>query len=744
MSGGAQDLLPANTFQFMRHLEDLNPQQRAAVTAPSGPVLVLAGPGSGKTRVLAHRIAHLVSQLDVRHDDIMAMTFTNKAAREMADRVELLLSMVDASRPSLSRGISLGTFHAQCSRLLRRESDRLPVDRDFVIFDESDQYALIRQTLKEINLDPKQVRPGKLHGAISRAKNELIEYEDFPSNTYFDEITRRVYGRYQQLLLQNNALDFDDLLLWVVRLLREHDDLRMKYRMRYPYILVDEFQDTNTAQYVLLRLLVGDEPDLYVVGDPDQSIYRWRGADYRNVYRFQEDYPQARIFLLEQNYRSTQTILEAATAIIDRNPGRKRKRLFTDRGAGVPIFVNEAYDENDEAQFVVDTIAELTFRNDAEPGECAVMYRTNAQSRALEEAFLKAGLPYRLVGAQRFYGRREIKDLIAYLRIINNPADQVALLRVLNTPPRGIGAKTVEILLQTASHADLAPAPVLLDLAAGESSEFSAVFAKRPREALAKFGQMLQVWLSIRTETPLVDLIDRVLQDTGYREHIDDGTEEGQERWANIMELHGSAHDFAEMDLTTFLEHIALVSDQDTLTDSQNAPTLLTLHTAKGLEFPIVFIIGLDDGVLPHQRSFEDPEAMAEERRLFYVGITRAKDRLFLLRAFRRRQAGVSKLSDPSRFLKDLPIDLVEGSLTTHHTREQASYQRQTRWASESTPPAEARYLVGMRVRHPTFGEGIVTATQIDLGDEEVTVEFEGGDAKHLVASLAGLIILDD
>ena len=728
----------------MRHLEDLNTQQRAAVTAPSGPVLVLAGPGSGKTRVLAHRIAHLVSQLNVRPDDIMAMTFTNKAAREMADRVELLLSMVDASRPSLSRGISLGTFHAQCSRLLRRESDRLPVDRDFVIFDESDQYALIRQTLKEINLDPKQVRPGKLHGAISRAKNELIEYEDFPSNTYFDEITRRVYGRYQQLLLQNNALDFDDLLLWVVRLLREHDDLRMKYRMRYPYILVDEFQDTNTAQYVLLRLLVGDEPDLYVVGDPDQSIYRWRGADYRNVYRFQEDYPQARIFLLEQNYRSTQTILDAATAIIDRNPERKRKRLFTDRGAGVPIFVNEAYDENDEAQFVVDTIADLTFRSDTEPGECAVMYRTNAQSRALEEAFLKAGLPYRLVGAQRFYGRREIKDLIAYLRIINNPADQVALLRVLNTPPRGIGAKTVESLLQTASHAALTPAPVLLDLATGESSEFSGIFAKRPREALTKFGQLLQEWLSIRSETSLVDLIDRVLQDTGYREHIDDGTEEGQERWGNIMELQGSAHDLAEMDLTTFLEHIALVSDQDTLTDSQNAPTLLTLHTAKGLEFPIVFIIGLDDGVLPHQRSFEDPEAMAEERRLFYVGITRTKDRLFLLRAFRRRQAGVSKLSDPSRFLKDLPIDLVEGSLTTHHTREQASYQRQTRWASESTPPAEARYLVGMRVRHPTFGEGIVTATQIDLGDEEVTVEFEGGDAKHLVASLAGLIILDD
>jgi DNA helicase-2/ATP-dependent DNA helicase PcrA len=728
----------------MRILEDLNPQQQSAVNAPTGPVLVLAGPGSGKTRVLAFRIAYLVDKLDVNPGEIMAMTFTNKAAREMADRVEHLLSMKDGSQPSSSRGISLGTFHAQCSRLLRRESDRLPVDRDFVIFDESDQHTLVRQTLKEIDLDPKQVQPGKVHGAISRAKNELIDFEDFSSSTYFDEITRRVYGRYQQLLLQNNALDFDDLLLWMVRLLREHEDLRTKYRHRYPHILVDEFQDTNTAQYVLLRQLAGDVPDLYVVGDPDQSIYRWRGADYRNVHRFQEDYPQARIFLLEENYRSTQTILEAATAIIDRNPGRKRKNLFSKRGAGVPIFINEAYDENDEAQFVVESIAELTLRGESEPGECAVMYRTNAQSRALEESFLKAGLPYRLVGAQRFYGRREIKDLIAYLRLIHNQADQVALLRILNTPPRGIGAKTVEILLQTASNADLTPAVVLLGLATGGSSEFAGVFSHRAGGALIRFGKMLQDWISIRTEIPLGSLIDRVLEDTCYRDHIDDGTEDGQERWANIMELRGSAQDFMEMDLTTFLEHVALVSDQDTLTDSQNAPTLLTLHTAKGLEFPVVFIIGLDDGVLPHQRSFEDPEAMAEERRLFYVGITRAKDRLFLLRAFRRRQAGISKLSDPSRFLKDLPPDLMEGSLVTHLTREQASYQRQTRWDNESTLPAKARYQVGMRVRHPSFGEGIVTATQIDLGDEEVTVVFEGDETKHLVASLAGLIILDE
>jgi DNA helicase-2/ATP-dependent DNA helicase PcrA len=728
----------------MKILEDLNVQQRKAVTTPPGPVLVLAGPGSGKTRVLAHRIAYMIDHLNVRPDEITAMTFTNKAAREMAGRVRGLLNLDDTFQATAPRGISMGTFHAWCARMLRREADLLPVTREFVIYDESDQQALIRQALKEINLDPKQVQPSRVHGVISRAKNELIGLETFAADTYFDEIARRVYERYQQLLLENNAFDFDDLLLWAARLLREQDELHTKYRHQYPHILVDEFQDTNTAQYVLLRLLAGEGPDLFVVGDPDQSIYRWRGADYRNVHRFEDDYPQAKVYLLEQNYRSTQTILDAAMAIIDRNPGRQPKKLFTERGSGASIVFNEAYDENDEANFIVETIAGMTYHNQAEPGDCAVMYRTNAQSRALEEAFLRAGLPYRLVGAQRFYGRREIKDLIAYLRLIHNPSDQVGLLRVLNTPPRGIGAKTVDALLQTASRADLTPANVLLDLTEGEHSEFAGVFTARAKVVLTGFGQALKSWIAVRDEFSLVTLIDQVLGDTGYREYIDDGTEEGYDRWANVLELRSAAEEFEGIGLTTFLEHVALVSDQDTLTETQNAPTLLTLHAAKGLEFPVAFIIGLDDGVLPHQRSFEDPEAMEEERRLFYVGITRAMDRLILLRAFRRRQAGVSSLSTPSRFLEDLPPDLVEGDLNTHKTWEQAFFQRQTRWDAGPTRPVEALYRAGMRVRHPTFGEGIVMGTQTDIDDEEVTVEFEGGETRHLIASIAGLTILED
>ncbi|NIS80588.1 MAG: UvrD-helicase domain-containing protein [Anaerolineales bacterium] len=728
----------------MKILDALNPQQRHAVTTPLGPVLVLAGPGSGKTRVLAHRIAYLVGHMGIQPNKIMAVTFTNKAAREMAKRVERLLGEDDASYTTTRTGVSLGTFHALCARILRREADRLPITREFVIFDETDQLTLIRGALKDINLDPKQVSPAKVHASISRAKNELIEVEDFVPDSYFAEITHRTYEIYQRLLRANNAVDFDDLLLYAVRLMRENDDLRRHYHNRYQHILVDEFQDTNTAQYRLLRLLTGEQPDLFVVGDPDQSIYRWRGADYRNVHRFRQDYPHAQLILLEQNYRSTQTILDTAMAIIDRNPNRQPKRLFTERGDGSRIILHEAYDANDEARYVVDAIAMLTLADEAEPGDCAVMYRTNAQSRALEEAFLMAGLPYRLVGAQRFYGRREIKDIVAYLRLIHNPHDQVGLLRVLNTPPRGIGTKTVQALLDTADRAGLPPSAIVLDLVAGERSEFAGVFSGRARKVLADFAQLLESWINDRDKLSLLAMFDRVLQDVGYKEFIDDGSEEGEGRWANVLELRGAAEEFVDTGLTTFLEHIALVSDQDTLTMAQNAPTLLTLHAAKGLEFPVVFIIGLDNGVLPHQRSFNDSEAMAEERRLFYVGITRAQDRLVLLRAFRRRQAGVSTVSDPSPFLDDLPPDLVDGAHPSRQTWDQISYQRQTRWNEAEPLRKEVRFHSGMRVVHPTFGEGIVISTQIDYDDEEVTVEFEGGETKHLVASMAGLEILEE
>jgi DNA helicase-2/ATP-dependent DNA helicase PcrA len=715
-------------------LEGLNPQQRQAVTAPPGPVLVLAGPGSGKTRVLTHRLAYLVRERGVDPGQIMAVTFTNKAAREMISRVESLLGG--------RVGVSLGTFHALCARMLRREAGRLPFSRDFVIFDEEDQRTLIRQALKSLDLDPRQVQPGRIQDAISSAKNELIGPEAYASSSYFAEVTRRVYERYQRLLLDNNALDFDDLLLWAVRLLQEHGDIQQAYQRRYSHILVDEFQDTNTSQYELLRLLARPQPDLFVVGDPDQSIYRWRGADYRNVRRFQEDYPQAQVILLEQNYRSTQTILDAAMAVINRQQGRHLKRLFTDRGRGLQITYYEAYDEADEARFVVETIASLTLADEANPGDCTVMYRTNAQSRPLEEAFFQAGLPYRLVGAQRFYGRREVKDLIAYLRLILNPADQVGLLRILNTPPRGLGAKTIETLVEVAERARLSPAQVLLHLAQGETSEFAGAFGGRAGANLTGFGRSLATWMEAARSLPVAALVDRVLSDTGYRGYLDDGTQEGAERWDNVLQLRAAAQEFDETGLSAFLEQVALVSDQDTLTDSVNAPTLLTVHAAKGLEFPVVFLIGLDDGTFPHQRSFPDAEAMAEERRLFYVGITRAKDRLYMVRAFRRAQYGSSGVTDPSRFLNDIPIDLIAGPAPSHQTRDQASFARQTRW--EPQPEPAPRYRAGMRVAHPIFGEGLVLESRLASGDEEVTIQFEGPGLKRLAASLARLEILEE
>ena len=719
---------------------NLNSSQIEAVTAPPGPVLVLAGPGSGKTRVLTHRVVQLITAMGVVPRSIVAVTFTNKAAKEMSKRVQELLTHDANAGGELP---NLGTFHALCARIIRQEADYLPLTRDYVIYDDSDQQSLVREAIKDLRLDPKQIRPGRILNAISKAKNELIELEDYNTDTYANEVVRLVYERYQQALLANNALDFDDLLFWVYRLLRDHDDLRSAYRRRFQHLLVDEFQDTNTAQYSLLRLLAGENPDLFVVGDPDQSIYRWRGADYRNVHRFQEDYPQARTILLEQNYRSTQTILDVATAVIDRNPGRQRKLLFTDRGSGIPVILHESYNENDEADFAVEIISTLTFAGEADPGDCAVMYRTNAQSRALEEAFLRGGLSYRIVGAQRFYGRREIKDLIAYLRLIHNPVDRVSLLRALNTPPRGIGAKTVDLLLESSRTRNVDPAEILFALARDKDPALMDIFNPRARQALVSFADSWLRWIEMKESGGLISLIDLILEETSYRAYIDDGTEEGEARWENIQELRRVAYEFEDVDLASFLESIALISDQDTLSDEQNAPTLLTLHAAKGLEFPVVIIIGLNDGVLPHQRSFDDPEAMAEERRLLYVGVTRTKDRLYLLRTFRRRIAGPSTLSEPSRFLHNIPPKLLDGDLLGSQTWEQTSYKQKTTWDLSPKIPPEPQYEPGMRVRHKVFGEGIVLSTKIDHDDEEVSIEFEEIGMKHLDASMAQLEILD-
>ena len=721
----------------MDSLASLNSQQRAAVTAGAGPALILAGPGSGKTRVLTHRIAYLVGQLGVPPHKIMAVTFTNRAAHEMKSRVETLLA-------GNLRGLSIGTFHSLCARFLRREAAHLPVTADFVIFDDADQQALVKQIVKELNLNDKQYSPSKLLNKISAAKNELIGPDEFAAGTYFAEITKRVYLRYQAALTANNALDFDDLLMGVVTLFNQQADVLQKYQSFYEHILVDEFQDTNTAQYAMLRQLAALHRNLYAVGDPDQSVYRWRGADYRNVHRFQEDYPDANTILLEQNYRSTQTILDAAMAVIDRHPARTRKQLFTDRQGGAQIFAYEAYNEAEEAQFVVDEIAQLAAKGEHEPGDCAVMYRTNAQSRAVEEAFLRAGLPYKLVGAQRFYGRKEIKDVLAYLRLIHNPADSVSFARVINTPPRGVGAKTLEQLQALAGRAGLPPAAILQDLGErGNKSNYAEVFGGKAGAALANFGQMLSHWRLARAELSVAQLMDTVLERIDYKAHVDDGTEEGEERWENVLELRGVAQEYADADLTTFLEEVALVSDQDTLGEEGKTPTLLTLHAAKGLEFPVVFILGLDEGVLPHQRSFDDPEAMHEERRLMYVGITRAKDRLYLLRAFRRSLYGDSSVSEKSRFLDDIPETLLAGNLVRSQGRAESFYKKATRWDSSPRPaPAETKHKSGQRVRHAMFGEGIVIETKVSGGEEEVIVAFDDVGLKRLAVSVANLEIL--
>jgi DNA helicase-2/ATP-dependent DNA helicase PcrA len=720
-------------------LNGLNPQQKQAVTAGLGPVLVLAGPGSGKTRVLTQRVAYLIGTLGVRPYQILAVTFTNKAAREMENRVIELLG-------ERARGVSLGTFHATCARILRREAEHLPITSSFIIFDDDDQLSLMKRVIAELNLDEKSYRPQAILGSISNAKNELILPDVYPGQTYRDEVVRRAYTRYQQMLLANNAVDFDDLLLYTATLLEENTPLREKYARRFEHVLVDEFQDTNQAQYVLLKHLASFHHNLFVVGDTDQSIYRWRGADYRNVLRFEKDYPDTQVVLLEQNYRSTQGILDVAMAVIDRNPYRTPKRLFTERGDGLKVLLHETYDDRQEAAFVVDTITSQVARQQARPGDFAVMYRTNAQSRLLEEAFLHAGLPYKLVGAQRFYGRREVKDVIAYLRLAHNPNDELSLTRMINVPTRGIGDKTLQVLRTQAQKAGLPPGLFLLEL--GRNPEpYREAFAARQLTVLAIFASRVSAWQVQAAELSPLYILDRILDETDYHSYIDDGTDEGTDRWENVMELRRLAAEYQDRSLSEFLENVALVSDQDTLEAGSalaNVPTLLTLHAAKGLEFDNVFIVGLNDGTLPHSRSFEDPEAMQEERRLLYVGITRARNRLMLVYAQNRSAWGYSEPADPSRFLADIPDTLVSESSPGRSTRADrlSGYDPRTRWqtsAKAAPTRQQQRFPAGVRVSHPVWGDGMVLNSRLQDDDEIVDVFFETVGLKRVAASLANL-----
>ena len=633
-------------------LKSLNKLQIKAVTADPGPVLILAGPGSGKTRVLTHRAAYLMGELKVLPSHMMAVTFTNKAAKEMGIRIADLVGQH-------THGMTLGTFHATCARTLRIEAEYLPVDKNYVIFDADDQTKIVRQVLKDQNLDEKRYRPQSVHASISAAKNELYLPENFPIQTYRDEVVARVYQQYQKTLLMSNALDFDDLLLWMAILLNDNEKIREKYARRYQQILVDEFQDTNMAQYTLLKHLASYHQNIFVVGDSDQSIYRWRGADYRNVRRFEKDFPAAEVILLEQNYRSTQNILDTAMTIIDRNTNRKPKKLFTERGKGEKITIREAYDEREQALFVVDKIVQQIAEKKASPADFAVMYRTNAQSRHVEEAFLSANLPYKLVGAQRFYGRREVKDVIAYLRLVANPDDGFSLARIINTPSRMIGTKTFAELITIAGQLDITPGVLLLQL--GQENppgldSFSTAAGKR----LTGFGRLFLRWRESYDTLPPVETVDLILEDINFRTYLEDGSEDGYDRWENVIELRRLASEYQTVGLLSFLEDIALVSDQDTLDPNLEVPTLLTLHAAKGLEYKQVMIIGMNEGLLPHQRSFDEPEAMEEERRLLYVGITRAMDRLYLFHSLNRYTYGYFEPMEASRYYRDIPPELRE------------------------------------------------------------------------------------
>jgi DNA helicase-2/ATP-dependent DNA helicase PcrA len=710
-------------------LAGLNPAQREAVGLEGGPALVLAGPGSGKTRVLTHRVAWLIEQ-GIHPYRLMAVTFTNKAAREMRSRIETLLG-------GRLRGLTIGTFHATCARILRREAEHTPLSPDYLIYDTDDQLALVKRAVADLGLDDKRFQPPKVLNSISMAKNELITPDIYRADTYFGEVVGRVYERYMRLLIESNAADFDDLLLRAVLLFQEHPDVLGRYQTAYDHILVDEFQDTNSAQYVLVRALADEHRSIFCVGDEDQSIYRFRGADYRNVMRFRHDFPDARVILLEQNYRSTQTILDAAQEVINQNPHRTPKRLFTHKEGGPQITQFEAYDEHEEAQFVVDTIATLVATGEAEPGECALMYRTNAQSRSLEEAFIRAGLPYQLVNATRFYNRREIRDVLAYLRLIHNPDDTLSLRRIINMPPRGIGTKTIAVLEGWAARQGLSSGAALDRLREAESDP---AFTNRAFGLLRNFAEMLAGWREVSHDLDIAELLNLVLDEAKYHDYINDGTDEGRDRWENVLELRNVAAEYAGASLAEFLEGVALVADVDGMAEEVNAPTLLTLHSAKGLEFRVVFIVGLEDGLLPHQRSFDDPEAMAEERRLMYVGMTRAKERLYLVYAFRRMAWGESSIAIPSRFLADIPQHLLTGGRLAGA----GTIRRAETWTKDgASSDDEPRFKPGQRVLHPKFGEGTVIESRPSGDDEEVSVVFEEGGLKRLIAGFANLSVID-
>ncbi len=737
-------------------LHSLNPVQREAVLHTEGPLLIFAGAGSGKTRVLTHRIAYLVLHQQVRPRNILAVTFTNKAAREMRERVEKLLG------EGIAKEMWVGTFHSTCARLLRENGASIGLERDFVVYDDDDQMTLMKECLHQLNLDDRQYAPRAVLSLISRAKEKLILPEDFSKHFsgHFENVVARLFTLYQEKLTMNRALDFDDLIGKAVRMLQQREDVRERYQSKFRYVLVDEYQDVNHAQYKLTQLLSGGNSNLCVVGDDDQGVYGWRGADIQIILDFEKDYPDAKIIKLEQNYRSSKTILDTSYDVISKNKGRKDKKLWTDNEEGEAIRLLEAINEQEEAVYVATVIREAIDSNERKLSEFAVLYRTNAQSRMLEEVFINHRIPYTIIGGLRFYERKEIKDLLCYLKVIHNPFDSIALKRIVNVPARGIGAGTWAKLEERALTLNCTIWEALADINA---------LGLKPslKKAVESFLALMVHLRSERETLSLTKLTERLIEETGYVRDLErEKTVESQSRVENVQELLSVTQQFEEStedpSLRAFLEQTALIADVDKLGEGGvECVVMMTLHSAKGLEFPVVFLIGMEEGIFPHFRSLQSDSSIEEERRLAYVGITRAQQELYLTFATRRTIFGNMSFNPPSRFLRDIAIErlaIPQGARLPSFLKSQ---QRELASVSSPPPPppgggakparplpppgggqgvgTAAPFRPGEKVKHAVFGQGVVVSCTGSGDEAQVSVAFPNVGIKKLVAGYARL-----
>jgi DNA helicase-2/ATP-dependent DNA helicase PcrA len=716
----------------MELLSQLNPDQIKAVTYGEGPLLVLAGAGSGKTRVLTTRVAYLLKNLGISPHQIMAITFTNKAALEMRERVEELV-------PEVARDLWICTFHAACLRILRRQEAFFGRDRNFVIYDADDQLTVVKDCIKELNLDDRKYPPRAVAAAISQSKNQLWDAADFERNAYdnFSRIVSEVYKIYQDKLRRNNAVDFDDLIFLTVRLFQNYPQVLAYYQNRFHHILVDEYQDTNHAQYVLVNMLAGVHRNLCAVGDPDQGIYSWRGADIKNILNFERDYPEGGVIKLEQNYRSTGSILEAANHLIRNNANRKDKRLWTAAGQGLPLVQYFGENEHAEADFVAGRILRLREREQKQYRDFAVLYRTHAQSRVVEESFTRAGLPYKIIGGQRFYERKEIKDVMAYLKLILNPHDAVSLGRIVNIPRRGIGPASFQKIMAFALENGINPVEAL------ERTEEIPGLSARVRAGSAALGALIRKLSGESESLGVTDLTRALLEQTGYRQELlNENTVESRTRLEILDEFISGAVEFdrkaEEKGLRSFLENIALVSDLDKYEEDADQVVLMTLHSAKGLEFPVVFLIGLEESVFPHSRSLLDPGELEEERRLCYVGVTRAKERLYLAHCWKRTLYGVERYNKPSRFFEEIPPHLLSSDDFLAEAGRPAGKTTISKTPGHQVKAVE-QFILGEKIQHSKWGVGVIVGVQGKGEDAEYKVAFPEQGIKVLLARYAPL-----